>query len=256
MSIFARSTSWPSAELAGAHAAKQVEALFSRPVAPRAVPAGLGQGAAVLANFLGTELVDVGLAGLDQPDRAIIKVLEVVRRMKEPVLPVEPEPANVGLDRVDEVLLLFQRIRVVEAQVAAPAELLGDAEIQADRHRMPDMQVAVRLGREARDDLGVLATREVLRDDRADEIPCRSCRPIQSFSSSPRTLSHSPRRCAGSYIPAAGNAASLSPSSATRYGHRSSHYRAPARRGHGVTVSTVSPRIFMTRFDFSHCFGS
>src|SRR5690606_25594364 len=42
------------------------------------------------------------------------------------------------------------RVRVVHPQVAEAAELLGDAEIQADRLRVADVQVAVRLGREAR----------------------------------------------------------------------------------------------------------
>ena len=66
--------------------------------------------------------------------------------------PVESEPAHVGLDRVDVLLLLLDGVRVVEAQVAAAAELLGDAEVQADRLGVPDVEVAVGLGREARDD--------------------------------------------------------------------------------------------------------
>ena len=40
-------------ELAGAHAREQVEALLDRPVAPRAVAAGLGERAAVLADLVG-----------------------------------------------------------------------------------------------------------------------------------------------------------------------------------------------------------
>ena len=51
-------------ELAGAHAREEVEVLLDRPVAVRALAAGLGQRAAVLADLLGAEAVDVGLAGL------------------------------------------------------------------------------------------------------------------------------------------------------------------------------------------------
>ena len=40
-------------ELAGAHAREEVEALFRRAVAPRAVSPGLGEGATVLADLVG-----------------------------------------------------------------------------------------------------------------------------------------------------------------------------------------------------------
>ena len=49
-------------ELAGAHALEQVEVLLGRAVAPGAVRARLGERAAVLADLLGAEVVDVGLA--------------------------------------------------------------------------------------------------------------------------------------------------------------------------------------------------
>ena len=50
-------------ELAVAHPREQVQVLVDRPVAPGAVPAGLGQRAAVLADLVGRQIVDVGLAG-------------------------------------------------------------------------------------------------------------------------------------------------------------------------------------------------
>jgi hypothetical protein len=139
-------------ELAGAHAREQVEALLGGPVAPRALAAGLGERAAVLADLVGREVVDVGLAGLDEVDGPLVELLEVVRREVEVLAPVEAQPAHVGLDGVDVLLLLLDRVGVVEAQVAAAAELLGDAEVEADRLGVPDVEVAVGLGREARDD--------------------------------------------------------------------------------------------------------
>ena len=110
-------------ELAGAHALEQVEALLGRPVAPRALAAGLGERAAVLADLVGGEVVDVGLAGPDEVDGPLVELLEVVRGEVEVLAPVEAEPADVGLDGVDVLLLLLDRVRVVEAQVAAAAEL-------------------------------------------------------------------------------------------------------------------------------------
>jgi hypothetical protein len=136
----------------GAHAREEVDALLGRPVAPRAVAAGLGERAAVLADLVGREVVHVGLAGLDEVDRPLVELLEVVRRVVEVLAPVEPQPADVGLDGVDELLLFLHRVGVVEAQVAAAAELAGDAEVEADRLGVADVQVAVRLRGEAGDD--------------------------------------------------------------------------------------------------------
>ncbi len=110
-------------ELAAAHPLEEVEVLLDRAVAPRAVPAGLGQRAAVLADLVGREVVDVGLAGPDQVDGPLVELLEVVGRVVEVLAPVEPEPADVRLDGVDVLLLLLGRVRVVEAEVAAAAEL-------------------------------------------------------------------------------------------------------------------------------------
>ncbi len=65
--------------------------------------------------------------------------------------PIETEPAHVALDGIDIFLLFLGRIGVVEPQMAAAAEFLGDAEVQADRLGVADMQIAVRLGRKAGD---------------------------------------------------------------------------------------------------------
>ena len=53
-------------ELAGAHPREQVEVLGHRSIAVRAVLARLGQRAAVLADLVGRQVVDVGQAGPDQ----------------------------------------------------------------------------------------------------------------------------------------------------------------------------------------------
>src|SRR5699024_8875378 len=53
---------------------------------------------------------------------------------------------------------------------AGPAELRGDAEVQADRLGVADVQVAVGFGREAGADGVVLAAGQVVADDLADEV--------------------------------------------------------------------------------------
>ena len=87
--------------------------------------------------------------------------------------PIEAEPAHVALDGVDIFLLLLGRVGVVEAQMAAAAEFLGDAEIQADRLGVADMQVAVRLRRKAGDDRLMPPRRQIGAHDVADKILAR-----------------------------------------------------------------------------------
>ena len=124
----------------------------------------------MLADLVGGEVVDVGLAGLDQVDGPVVELVEVVGGEVEMLAPVEAEPADVFLDRVDVLLLFLDRVGVVEAQVAAAAELLGDPEVERDRLGVADVEVAVRLGREAGHDLRDPALAHVGGDDLADEV--------------------------------------------------------------------------------------
>ena len=176
-------------ELARPHAPEQVEVLLHAAVAPGAVRAGLRQRAAARAHLLLALVVDVGLARLDQVLGPRVELLEVVGRVIEVLAPVEAEPAHVALDGVDVLLLLLGRIGVVEAQVAAAAELLRHPEVEADRLGVPDVQVAVRLGRKPRDHASVPPLREVGGDDVADEVlprlsqPCLGYRHVLALSS-------------------------------------------------------------------------
>ena len=163
-------------KLAGLHAAEQIEVFLHRAVAERAVLAGLGQRAALDADFLLRLVVDIGVAGPDQALGPFVQPLEIIRGVIEVGSPVVAEPAHVGLNRIDVFLLFLGRIGVVEAQVAAAGKFLGDAEIECNRLGMADMQIAVRLRREARHDLAVFPGVEVGLDDVANEIAACLCR--------------------------------------------------------------------------------
>ena len=89
--------------------------------------------------------------------------------------PVIAEPAHIGADRLDILDLLLDRIGVVEAQVAAPAELRRHAEIEADRLGVADVEIAVGLGRKARDDGGDAPRLEIASHDVADEVARGAC---------------------------------------------------------------------------------
>ncbi len=156
-------------ELARAHAPEQVQVILDAAGAVRRVAARLGEGAAVLAHLLGGEVADERVAVADQLFGGQVVHLEIVRGVAQ-LGPVEAQPAHVVLDRGDEFGVFLGRIGVVEAQVAAPGELGGDAEVQADRLGVADVQIAVGLGREAGADGRVLAAGQVLADDLADEV--------------------------------------------------------------------------------------
>ena len=135
-------------ELAGAHTRKEVEALLDRTVAPRADGGGVHV-SAVLAELLRRQLAHIGKPFLNELDGVFIVLLEVVRAEEKPVTPVKAEPVDVLLNGLDKLVVLLRRVRVVHAQIADAAEFLGRAEINAQRLAVTDVQVAVRLRREA-----------------------------------------------------------------------------------------------------------
>ena len=161
----------PVLELARAHAPEEVEVLLHRPAPPPALPPGLGERAAVLAGLVGREVVHVRLPGADQLLRPLVEPAEVVAREVEMRAPVEAEPVDVARDGVHVLLALLGGVGVVEAQVAAAAQLLGQAEVEADRLGVADVQVAVGLGGKAGDHgPGEAAGLEVLQDGLPDEM--------------------------------------------------------------------------------------
>ena len=59
--------------------------------------------------------------------------------------PVEAEPPDVPLHRLDELGLLGVGVGVVEPEVAATTGMLGgDSEVEAERFRVPDVEEPVR----------------------------------------------------------------------------------------------------------------
>ncbi len=111
--------------------------------------------AAVLRHLFGALAVDVGVAVLDQVLGHRVQLVEVVAGVVQVLLavllPRETEPLDAVDDGVDVFLVFLLGIGVVEAQVAAAAVVARQAEVQADRFGVADVQVAVRLRREAGD---------------------------------------------------------------------------------------------------------
>ncbi len=171
--------------LAGSHVAEQREVLFHRTVAERRRRARPGEVATVGGDLLGALAVDIGGAALDQHLGKAVELLEVVAGVVEvlagAVLPRVAEPVHGVDDGVDVLGVFLDRVGVVEAQVAAAAVFLGQAEVHPDALGVADVQVAVGLRREARDDgrqgvaggvlaPGVGALLQVGIDDLAQEV--------------------------------------------------------------------------------------
>jgi hypothetical protein len=74
-------------------------------------------------------------------------------------------------DGIDILQFLLAGIGVVEAQVGLAAEFGRESEVQADRFRVAQMQIAVRLRRKARVYAAlILAGLQIVDDDIADKV--------------------------------------------------------------------------------------
>ena len=80
------------------------------------------------------------------------QLLEVSRGISHLAVPLIAQPAHVLLYRVNELLTLFFRVRIIKAQVTSTTKLLRQAKIDGDRLGVTNMEVTVRLGRKPRDD--------------------------------------------------------------------------------------------------------
>jgi hypothetical protein len=157
-------------KLAAPHPPEEIEILGDGADAIRAVGPRLRQRAPVPPDIVAVLAVDVREPLFDQHHGIVEELLEIVGGEVKSG-PLEPEPADVLFDRLDVFHVFLGGVRVVEAQVARAAEVARDAEIQTDRLRVPDVQVAVRLRRKSRGDTTiVLSGLEVFRDEGSDEV--------------------------------------------------------------------------------------
>ena len=158
-------------ELAGAHAAEQVEVLLGGAVAVGAGTAGLaGVLAAVGLHLLAGQVVHIRLALFDQQLGVFIALVEIVAAVVHAAVGDGAQPLQILLDAVDILHILVGGVGVVKAQVELAAVLLGDGVVDVDGLRAADVQIAVGLGREAGVDLFHLSLGQVGLDDLGQEI--------------------------------------------------------------------------------------
>ena len=164
-------------ELPGPHAPEEVEVLLRRALPVRAGPAGFSHGPAVRADLLLGQAVDVGEAVLDHAQRHPVERSEVVRRVADLAVPLEPQPADVPRDRLDVGRVFRRRIRVVHAQRRPAAVLARHLEVEADGGRVAHVKEAVGFGRKTREHTPpVPPAQDIFGDDLTDEIRTLSLR--------------------------------------------------------------------------------
>ena len=118
------------------------------------------------------QVVHVGLARLDQLHGPVVELLEVVGGVVEVLAPVEAEPADVVHGwRRRTPRSSFVGFVSSKRRWQRPPNSRARPKFEADRLGVADVQIAVRLGRKARDHAAVPAPAAgVLRHDRADEV--------------------------------------------------------------------------------------
>ena len=99
-----------------------------------------------------------------------MELLKVVRGKEGPLAPVIAQPAHVRLDGRDELQVLLEGVGVIETQIAMTRIVQRQAKIQDDGLGMTNVQIAIGLRREAREDTRMFTTGQILLDDLANEI--------------------------------------------------------------------------------------
>ncbi len=177
---FGAQSSCAVGKLARFHAREQIEVFFHRSTAIGALLARLSERPALLAHLFGRQIAHVGLAGFDQLHGPFVELAEIVGGVEQPAFPIAAQPLDVFDDGVDVLGFFLGRIGVVEPQIAFATELLGESEIDGDRFRMADVQVAVRLRWKARmHATPVFVGLQIIQNDVSDEIGrgrLRGCR--------------------------------------------------------------------------------
>src|SRR5260370_514762 len=124
----------------------------------------------MLANLFRRQIVNVSLSILDQFDRPLVELIEIIGSIKKPI-PLKPKPVDVDHDRLNVLGLFLLGIGVIEAKIGMSPKFVGQSEIDANRLGMTNVQIAVRLWREPRlHAAAMLVGLEILNNNVADEV--------------------------------------------------------------------------------------
>jgi len=157
-------------ELPGLHPGQQIKILGYITVPVGAIAARFCQGTAILPRLFGRQIIDISPALLHEVNRPIVQLLEITGGKANIPIPLITQPPNISLDGVNELLALFLGIGVIESQITASAELLGESEVHTDGLRVPNVKVSIGLRRKARDDFRHSSGVEIIGDDGLQKV--------------------------------------------------------------------------------------
>ena len=149
-------------EFTSAHAPEEVEILLNGAVSIGALPARLSQGTSVLTDFISAKVVYIRLSHFNELLSVLVQLVEIIGSVEFTIAPVTAKPADIFPDGLHVFRVFLRGIRIIEAQIAEPVELLRHTEVQADGLGMPEVKVAVRFGWEPRMHLPVKTARGIV----------------------------------------------------------------------------------------------
>ena len=134
--------------LAAVHLLEQGQALFDGTVAIGTFCSGLSRRTFLGGHFFAGLFVDIGFTFLDKFHGKFPKLFKVVGSIIY-CAPFKAQPFDIFHNGVDVFRIFLLGVGVVEAEVAYSSIFLCDSEVHANSFSMSDVQVSVRLRREA-----------------------------------------------------------------------------------------------------------
>ena len=86
------------------------------------------------------------------------------------ICPAVNQPSGVSENRINIFDVFFNRIGIIHSDVAGPAKLMCESEIQADRFGMTDVEISVWLGRKTGVNLPVFTGLQIVGYHIANEV--------------------------------------------------------------------------------------
>ena len=128
---------------------EEVKTLLSGAISIRTCHPGLCGRSLLFGNLLGTLLIYVGVPFHNQPLGKSVELLKIIGGIVYIAI-LKAKPMDILFDRVYILHILLNGICIIEAQIAYPSVTLSNTKIYANSFCMPNVQIAVGFGWEAR----------------------------------------------------------------------------------------------------------
>ena len=132
------------------HAAEKLQIFLNAAVSVGAFRARLGQRSAVLRHFLLRKVADERFAVLYKLLSEFIAFVKIIAAVENAAAWVGAQPAQIGFNRFNKLIVLFNGVRIVIAQIKKSVVFFRREIINPNRLGAADVQIPVRLGRKTR----------------------------------------------------------------------------------------------------------